>query len=223
MSTLWNCLLVLALIVTEGAFVAAELALVSLREGQVRVLAATGSRRGAAVARLASDPNRWLAGAQIGVTLTALLSSAVGAVTLSEQAAGSIADAGVDRSLARALAVVGVTLVISFVTLVIGELAPKRIAIQRSESVATALAPTLDRFAALARPVIWALSRASDLVVRVLGGDPGASRDPITEEELRGIVATHESLTADERKLIDEVFSAGDRQVREVMVPRTEV
>jgi len=89
--------------------------------------------------------------------------------------------------------------------------------------VALAAAAPLDRIATLARPVIWLLSRTTDLVVRLVGGDPRANREAITDEELRGLVAAHESLPADERKLIDDVFDAGDRQVREVMVPRTEV
>jgi putative hemolysin len=86
-----------------------------------------------------------------------------------------------------------------------------------------AFAPLLDRIATLSRPVIWLLSKSTDVVVRLLGGDPGSQREAITEEELRGMVAAHESLTKDERKLIDDVFAAGERLLREVMLPRTEV
>jgi putative hemolysin len=116
-----------------------------------------------------------------------------------------------------------VTLVISYFSLVFSELAPKRLALQRPEGVSMAFAPTLDRIATLSRPVIWLLSKSTDAVVRLLGGDPGSQRETITEEELRGMVAAHESLTKDERKLIDDVFAAGERQLREVMLPRTEV
>jgi putative hemolysin len=222
MSTLLNVGIVLLLIVIEGLFVAAEIALVSLREGQVKAMSAQG-RRGAAVARLAENPNRWLAAAQVGVTLTALLSSAFGAITLSEEARDALVERGVGKTLSGFIGVVGVTLLISFVTLVIGELAPKRIGLQRPEPVARLFAPVLDRVASFARPVIWLLSRATDGVVRLLGGDPRAGRDSISEEELRGLVAAHESLTKEERRLIDEVFAAGERQLREVLVPRTEV
>jgi putative hemolysin len=221
-STLLYVGVVLLLVVVEGLFVAAEIALVSLREGQVKSLSAQG-RRGAAVARLAENPNRWLAATQVGVTLTALLSSAFGAITLSEQARNALVDHGVGTTLAGVIGVVGVTLVISFVTLVIGELAPKRIGLQRPEPVARLFAPVLDRVASFARPVIWLLSRATDGVVRLLGGDPTAGRNAISEEELRGLVAAHESLTKEERRLIDEVFAAGERQLREVLIPRTEV
>jgi putative hemolysin len=217
-----NVLIVAVLVLIEAVFVAAEMALVSLREGQVNTLAER-SRRGERVKRLVSDPNRFLSAVQIGVTTTALLSSAFGAVTLTESAADGLRDLGLSRTAAHVVGFIGVTLVISYVTLVIGELAPKRLALQRAEGMAQRVAPMLDRFAALMRPVIWFLSKSTDVIVRALGGDPNVNREAITEEELRDLVAAHESLSSDERRLIDEVFAAGERQVREVMVPRTEV
>jgi putative hemolysin len=220
--TLVNIGIVLLLIIIEGIFVAAEIALVSLRESQVRALAETG-RRGAAVAKLVSDPNRFLAAVQIGVTSTALLSSAFGAVTLSDEAKHFLIDHGWGNGLASATGVIGVTLLISFVTLVVGELAPKRLALQRAERAASFFAPPLNRLASFFRPVIWLLSKSTDVIVRLLGGDPHAGREPISEEELRGLVAAHESLTSDERRLIDDVFAAGERSIGEVMVPRTDV
>ena len=220
--TVLNICVVLALIVVEGLFVGAEIALVSLREGQAKTMAESG-RRGQAVARLLTDPNRFLASVQIGVTSTALLSSAFGAVTLSESAKDALVRTGVGETLASVIGIVGVTLLISFVTLVIGELAPKRLGLQRSEGTALLFGPTLDRIATLFRPLIWLLSKSTDLVVKVLGGDPHANRESISEEELRGLVAAHESLTSDERRLIDEVFAAGERSVSEVMISRTEV
>jgi putative hemolysin len=220
--TLLNIGIVLVLIIIEGVFVAAEIALVSLREGQVRALAETG-RRGAAVAKLTSDPNRFLAAVQIGVTSTALLSSAFGAVTLSEAAKKAFVSHGWSPGLAGVVGLAGVTLAISFVTLVVGELAPKRLGLQRAEAAATLFAPPLNRLATAFRPVIWLLSHATDVLVRLLGGDPNAAREPISDAELRGLVAAHESLTSDERRLIDDVFAAGERAVSEVMVPRTEV
>jgi putative hemolysin len=217
-----SVLVVLGLIVVEAIFVASEMALVTLREGQVRALSERG-RRGAHVARLVEDPNRFLSAVQIGVTTTALLSSAFGAVTLSHSAAHRLQDAGLGHDTATVLGFLGVTLVIAYVTLVVGELAPKRVALQRAERTATTVGPTLDRFARLMRPVIWLLSLSTDLTVRLLGGDPNINRERITEEELRDLVTAHEALSRDERRLIDEVFEAGERQLREVMVPRTEV
>lgn len=220
--TVVSVLVVLALILVEALFVAAEIALVSLRQGQVQALAASG-KRGAVVARLVRDPNRFLATVQIGVTLTSLLSSAYGAITISESGKRELMRLGLGAGLAGFLGVVGVTLLISFVTLVIGELAPKRIALQRTEGVAKGVAPFISGLAQLCRPIIWLLSVCTNVVVRVFGGDPRADRQPVSEEELRHLLANAETLSGDERELIDEVFDIGDRQLREVLVPRTEV
>jgi putative hemolysin len=221
--TLESSAIVLALILIEALFVGSEIALVSLRESQVNKIARRG-RSGAAVARLVGDPNRFLAVVQIGVTLTALLSSAYGAITLSETAKRALLEhTGLSSGLAGFIGVVGVTLIISYVTLVIGELAPKRIALQRAEGTAQLVAPFLDRTATISRPVIWLLSKSTDLVVRLVGGDPAQRREEITAEEVRALVAGNKEITADERHLIEEVFAAGGRQLREVLVPRTEV
>ena len=219
---LLNIGIVLLLIVIEGVFVAAEISLVSLRDQQVRAMAETG-RRGSIVAKLVSDPNRFLAAVQIGVTTTALLSSAFGAVTISDEVKDFLVENGWGPGLAKTVGVVGVTLIITYVTLVVGELAPKRLALQRTERSASLFAPPLNRIASIFRPVIWLLSMSTNGLVRILGGDPAAGREPISEEELRGLVAAHESLSSDERRLIDDVFAAGERSVGEIMVPRTEV
>ncbi|NUR59596.1 MAG: HlyC/CorC family transporter [Catenulispora sp.] len=217
-----SVLVVLALILVEALFVASEIALVSLRESQVDTMAQQG-RRGQVVAMLVRDQNRWLATVQIGVTLTALLSSAYGAITLSESAKNGLIDAGLSDGLAGFVGIVGVTLVITFVTLVIGELAPKRLALQRAEPTALAVAPFLYRMSAFCRPIIFLLSVCTNGVVKLFGGDPSVGREAVSSEELRLMVAGNETLNSDERELIDEVFAAGDRQLREVLVPRTEV
>jgi putative hemolysin len=222
MSWWLSLIVVLLLILVEGAFVASEMALVTLREGQVRALSESG-RRGERVASLVENPNRFLSAVQIGVTTTALLSSAFGAVTLSHSAAKGLRHIGMGHDSSEVVGFLGVTLLIAYVTLVVGELAPKRIALQRAVGTASAIAPSLDRFAALMRPVIWLLSMSTNVVVRVLGGDPAVSRETITEGELRDLVVGHEALSREERRLIDEVFDSGERQLREIMIPRTEV
>jgi len=217
-----SVVVVLVLVLIEAIFAASEMALVSLREGQINALAEQG-RRGQRVAALISNPNRFLSAVQIGVTTTALLSSAFGAVTLSQSMGRALRSLGMSRRPSEVLGFLIVTLVIAYVTLVVGELAPKRIALQRAQSTARVVAPTLDWFAGAMRPVIWLLSVSTDLVVRALGGDPSIGRTSISHTELRDLVTGHEALSRDERKLIDDVFEAGERQVREIMVPRTEV
>jgi putative hemolysin len=212
--------IIVLLILFGGLFVASEIALVSLRESQVRALP---GKRGKRVAALASSPNRFLATVQLVVTAAGFLSAAFGEARLSSHLKPVLEDAGLSSGLSDVLSLIAITLIISYFAIVAGELVPKRLALQRAERTAMLLAPIVDRAARISRPAIWLLSRSTDVLVRLLGGDPGARREAITEEELRGLVASHESLTKDERKLIDEVFAAGERQLREVMIPRTEV
>ena len=116
-----------------------------------------------------------------------------------------------------------VTVCITFITLVLCELAPKRLALQRTVPIALFAAPTLDRIATLARPVVWLLSVSVNVVVTLLGGDPRQGRQAMTEQELRELVTGTQALSADERRIVGEVFDAGKRQIREVLLPRTEV
>ncbi|MGY1621849.1 hemolysin family protein [Geodermatophilus sp. SYSU D00965] len=224
MSDVWlNIVMVVVFVLIGGAFSGAEIALVSLRESQVRAMAESGGRRGKAVARLLSDPNRFLAAVQVGVTLAGFFSAAFGASTLSEPLADWLVRLGMGEGLAGTLALVLVTIAISYLSLVVGELTPKRLALQRAEGFSLIVAAPLNAIAKLFRPVIWLLSKSTNVLVRLLGGDPKASGEAISQEELRDLVSAHESLSTDERRLINEVFRAGDREVREVMTPRTEV
>ncbi|MFI9554165.1 hemolysin family protein [Nonomuraea endophytica] len=217
-----NVALVLLFILVGGFFAAAEMAMVSLRESQIRKLAKKG-RRGELVAKLARDPNRFLSAVQIGVTVATMLSAAFGADRLGAALGPKLREWGVPEAVAPALALVLVTLAISYVSLVLGELAPKRLARQRAEGLSLVVAPFLDWIATLSRPIIWMLSKSTDGVMKLFGGNPDADREQMTTEELRDMVVGHSDLTLDERKLIAEVFAAGKRQLREVMLPRTEV
>jgi putative hemolysin len=218
----WDIIVVLAIVLIGGFFAGAEMALVSLREGQVRSIRQRG-RRGQRAAKLAQDPNRFLSAVQIGVTVATLLSGAFGAATLADALRSTLISHHVSTGWASTISLIVVTGVISFFTLVLGELAPKRLALQRPERIALFAAPVLDRISVLARPLVWLLSQSTNLVVRLLGGDPAAGRGVMTEEELRDLVAGNQALSADERHIVREVFDAGKRQLREVLVPRTEV
>ncbi|MPZ60363.1 MAG: DUF21 domain-containing protein [Propionibacteriales bacterium] len=220
--TLLNIGLILLFVIIGGVFAAAEIALVSLREGQIMALRERG-RRGATVARVAENPNRFLSAVQIGVTVMGFLSAAVGGATLADDLGPVLGDAGVPEGAAPTVALVLVTITISYVSIVLGELAAKRLALQRAEGFSLALAPFVDRVARIGRPVIWSLSVSTNVVVRLLGGDPRAARERISHEELRDMVSVQDTLTDDERRILTDVFAAGGRQIREVMVPRTEV
>src|SRR3954462_15504567 len=214
--------MVVVFVLIGGAFSGAEIALVSLRESQVRALSEQG-RRGQALQKLLSDPNRFLAAVQVGVTVAGFFSAAFGASTLSRPVADWLGGPGVSEGLAGTLGLIIVTIGISYLSLVVGELTPKRLALQRAEGFSLVVAAPLNAIAKLFRPIVWLLSKSTDVLVRLLGGDPKVSGESISQEELRDLVAAHESLTSDERRLIDEVFRAGDREVREVVTPRTEV
>ncbi len=214
--------LVVLLVLVGGVFAAAEISLVSLRDSQARALAERG-RRGRVVAELNADPNRFLAAVQIGITLAGFLSAALGGATLSVHLSPSLQRMGLPNGLADTAALVVVTVAISYLSLVLGELVPKRLALQRAEAFSLALGPLIDRVSRLSRPVVWLLSRSTDLLVRLLGGDPHAQRESISDEELRELVGSHQTLGEEERHIVEEVFAAGDRMIREVMVPRTDV
>jgi putative hemolysin len=215
--------IVLVIVSIGGFFSAAEMALVSLREGQVRDLAKRG-KRGHKAARLAMDPPRFFSAVQIGVTAATLISGVYGAATLASIfKSWLVRTASMSPGWAGVVSYVVITLCITFVSLVLGELAPKRIALQRSTRIALLAAPMLDRLATLARPVVWLLTESANLVVRMFRVDPNVGRSAMTEQELRETVAGAQTLSQDERQIVGEVFDAGKRQIREVLIPRTEV
>jgi putative hemolysin len=221
-SLLSAILIVFALIIVAALFVAAEIAQISLRESQVKQMALRG-KRGARVAKLASNPNRLLAAAQVGVTFCGFLSAALGAEKLGVHFIPWLVDRGISEKSATTISLITVTIVIAYFSLVLGELVPKRLALFRTEPIALWSAAIVDYIAMAFRPIIWLLSKSTDQVVRLFGIDPKEQREQMSEEELLDLVAGHAALTDEERDIVEEVFNASERQVHEVMVPRTEV
>jgi putative hemolysin len=222
MDLLRSFLIVLIFILIGGFFASAELALVSLREGQVQRLSTRG-RRGRRLAIVTANPNRFLAAGQVGVTLAGFISAGFGGAEIAPMIAPYLVGWGMSEAWAGTVSFIAVTVVIAYLSLVIGELVPKRLALQRVETVALASAGTIDVIAKIFRPFIALLSVSTNAIMRVFGGDPHAAKEQISGEELRDLVAAHEDLSVEERELIDDVFAAGDRELREVMIPRTEV
>ena len=180
-------LLTLVLILVNAVFTGSEMAVISLRDSQVHRLERE-SRRGRVLARLTSDSNRFLATIQIGITLAGFLASAVVARSLTEPLEKLL---GVFGQAAQLISTLLLTVVLTFVTLVLGELAPKRIAMQRAEGWALLMARPLDLLATFSRPAVWLLGKVTDVVVRLAGVDPHAQRDGVTPEELRDLLATY--------------------------------
>jgi putative hemolysin len=211
--------LVLLLVVINAAFAGSEVALISLREGQLRRLEQEGEQ-GRLVARLASDPNQFLSTIQIGITLAGFLASAAAAVSLAQPLVPLLGFLG---RAAEPVAVVLVTMVLTYLTLVVGELAPKRIALQRPERWARRAARPLAVVTALTRPAVWLLSKSTDLLVRLAGADPGRQREEVTEEEVRDMIATGAVFRPEQRRILAETIEIGERRLSDVLVPRRDV
>ena len=220
LSGIWyQLILVGVLVVLNGVFAGAELALVSLREGQLRRLEERGGS-GAVLADLARDPNRFLATIQIVITLAGFFASASAAVTIARPLADALSFLG---GAADGVAVVAVTLVIAYFTLVFGELAPKRLAMQRAEGWGLLVARPLSFLATLTRPVVWLLSRSADLVVRLLGGDPERRTEAVTHEEARDMALSIGHLSQQHRLIISGAFDISQRSLKQVLRPRPAV
>ncbi|WP_433368189.1 hemolysin family protein [Actinoplanes sp. CA-142083] len=211
--------LVLVLVLVNAAFSGSEMALVSLRDSQIQRLERQ-SRSGKILGRLTRDPNRFLATIQIGITLAGFLASAAAAVSLSKPLLGPLSFLG---TAAEPVAIVIVTIALTFVTLVIGELAPKRIAMQRTEGWALLVARPLDILAMISRPAVWLLGASTNVVVRLAGGDPSAQREEVTTEEIRDMVAAQQDFSIEQRTIISGAFEIADRILREILVPRRDV
>ncbi|HEY0814595.1 MAG TPA: hemolysin family protein [Pseudonocardia sp.] len=221
MSVIFTSLALVVLFVMIGGFFSgSELAVLTLRDSQVDRLP---GRRGQRVRRLRVDASRFLASVQIGVTFAGFFASAYGGATLSEPLADLLTAWGMPPGIAGSVAFVGVTAFISYLSLVLGELVPKRLALQRSEGIALFVSPVLEVVARISRPIVWLLSVSTNLIVRILGLNPDQGREDVSEEELRDLVSTHRDLDVEERRVLSDVFGAADRLLAGVMVPRTEV
>ena len=175
MDGVWvQLVLVAVLVILNGMFAGSELAMIALRPTQIEAMEERGAT-GRAVARLSREPNRMLATIQVGITLAAMLASATAAVTLSEPVADWLAPLG---RWAQPVALLLVTAALAFISLVFGELAPKRLALQRPEAWSLVAARPLEVLATVTRPIVWLLGVSTNLVVRLFGGDPepGAPR-----------------------------------------------
>jgi putative hemolysin len=211
--------LVVVLVLLNAAFSGSEMALISLRESQLQRLE-RASRTGKTLARLARDPNRFLATIQIGITLAGFLASASAAVSLAEPLVEPLGFLG---GAAGPAAIVSVTVVLTFFTLVVGELAPKRIAMQRAEGWAMLVARPLDVLTKITRPAVWLLGKSTDVVVRITGGDPNAAREEVGPDEIRDMVQAQRGFSAEQRTIISGAFEIADRILREILVPRRDV
>ncbi|HEY5517091.1 MAG TPA: hemolysin family protein [Coriobacteriia bacterium] len=224
MSYLGETITIVVLIALNGYFAAAEMSLVAARRSALQAAADRGSAKAKAALRLLDDPNRLLSTVSIAITLVGFTAASLAALTFEEPLRLWFQSLGVSwvSSVASGLAVFSVTVAVTYLSLVFGELAPKRLGMQRAEKVALAVALPVTWLSIVATPVVWVLGRSTDLFARVLGVRPGDSRHGVTEEEIKLLVREQGTLRDEEKRMISEVFELGDTVAREVMVPRVD-
>ena len=221
-TALLNLGLVFLFVLIGGVFAGTEMAIVNLRESQIKQLEESGGS-GESTAKLVRNPNLFLSAVQIGVTVAGFFSSAYGASTIAPSLVPVLTELGLPETTASTAALIGMTLVIAYLSLVFGELVPKRLAMQNALGMTRIVGPPLNLFGRLMRPVIWLLSVSTNIVVRLLGGDPGANRESVSAEEIRSMVRSSEALDQAESRVLADVFDASERTVVEVMQPRHQV
>lgn len=217
--------IVIVLICVNGLLAMSELAVVSSRPSRLKAMADKGSSGAATAAKLASNPGRFLSTVQIGITLVGVLSGAFSGATLGLRLTTWLIDTGVPTSMASTIGVGSVVAIITYASLIIGELVPKQIALRNPEMVASKVAPGMRLLSIIAAPVVWLLDISGKAVLRLLGQtEEGSSK--VTDEEIASLIAEAEShgvVESDERKMIAGVMRLADRSVRAIMTPRTEV
>lgn len=219
-----SILLAFVLILANGFFSMSEMAMVSCRKAVLDHEAEEGDRRARVAADLASDPDAFLATIQVAITLVGFFSSAVASTNLSDPFARWLSSFGAGWLTAAApvLSPILITLAVSYVSIVIGELVPKRIALGNAEGVAKAVAGALIGFSKVMRPLVWLTSASCNGLCRLFHIKE-ADEGQVSEEEIKYMVSEQEDLSDDEKRMIHDVFDLGDAVVRSVMVPRVDV
>jgi putative hemolysin len=217
--------LILALVVLNGVLALSELAIVSSRDARLRALARSGSAGAKCALDLAAEPGRFLSTVQTGITLISIINGAYSGASLGEPVADRLQLLGLSEGSSHTVGYGIVVVLITFVSLVIGEIVPKQIALRSPEPIAAVVARPMRLLARITAPFVWLLDRSSALIFKLLGLDR-ESRNQVTAEELHLVVAearTAGVLEESERAIISGIGRLADRPVREVMTPRTEI
>src|SRR5688572_25072875 len=218
-------LLVLGLVALNGLLAMSELAIVCARRARLQRRAASGSRGARIAIGLADNPTRFLSTVQIGITLIGIVAGAFGGATVSGRVAARLIEAGVEQRLAQPLSIGGVVVVLAFLSLVVGELVPKRIALINPDGIASAVAPTIALLSRVAHPVVWFLQISTDAMLRLFGVR-SLARAPVTDEEINALVeegADQGSIDPAERHMVEQVLRLADRPVRTIMTRRRDI
>lgn len=223
-------LILILLILLNAFFAAAEMAIVSLSEGKMRKLAEEGDKKAAKLLKLIQQPDNFLSTIQIGITLAGFLASAFAADSFAERLVRWLVDdCGVKilpEGTLNVVAVVIITLILSYFTLVIGELVPKRLALKKAEGVARATCGVVSALSGFFRPLIWLLSKSTNALLRLLGIDPKETEEEVSEDEIRMMVDIGEetgAIETNEREMIENIFEFNNTTAEDVMIHRTDM
>lgn len=219
-------LIIVALAIANGLFAATELAVVSARKGRLEQRAADGDRGAEAALRLQDNPDRFLAAVQVGITLIGTLSGVFAGATLAGRLVPFLEDLPyIGGAAAAGVAQFLVVLLVTYISLVLGELVPKRIALQSAEALASVMARPMSTIARVSTPVIWLLTASSSLILRLIGRG-NVPEERVTEEDIKALVregAEGGGVEPQEREFIESIFNFSDRAVRHIMTPRRDV
>jgi putative hemolysin len=222
---LTEIIIVVVLILVNGALAMSELAVVSARPARLKVMADQGNKGAATAIKLAEDPGKFLSSVQIGITLVGILSGAFSGATLGLRLTDWLKTVGVPASVADVGGVGVVVVLITYASLILGELVPKQIALRNPEGVASTVAPAMRMVALIGSPIVWLLDVSGKLVLRLLR-QSGQNEEQVTEEEVRTIIAEATSagvLETEEHSMISGVMRLADRSARGLMTPRLDV
>ena len=227
-SILLMILLQVFLILLNAVFASAEIAVISINDAKLARMVAEGDKRAVRLARLTSQPARFLATIQVAITLSGFLGSAFAAENFSDGLVNWLVGLGVGIPAATldAIAVVIITLILSYFTLIFGELVPKRVAMRKAESMALGISGLISAIAKLFAPIVWFLTASTNAVLRLLGIDPNAEEETVSEEEIRMMVdvgTQKGTIDHEEKQFIQNVFEFDDLTAGEIATHRTDL
>lgn len=221
-------ILQLVLIALNAVFACAEIAVLSMNENKLAKMASDGNKKALKLQKLTSQPARFLATIQVAITLSGFLGSAFAADNFSELIVKGLLDLGVpvQKETLDTISVVAITILLSFITLVFGELVPKRVAMRKTESIALSLAEPVSFISKFFSPLVWLLTASTNGVLRLMGIDPNAEDSEVSEEDIRMLadVGTEKGvIEEDENNIIQNIFEFNDIYISEIMTHRTEI
>ncbi len=222
---LTEILIVVLLTLLNGVLAMSELAVVSSRPARLKVLSEQGDHGAQIAMRLADNPGRFLSTVQIGITLVGVLSGAFSGATLGARLSGWLLDQGLSVAAANGLGVGSVVVIITYLSLIVGELVPKQIALRNPEAVASKVARPMMLLSRIAAPLVWLLDASGKAVLGLLG-QSGASAGTVTDEEIKTVLAEAQSagvIETEEQAMISGVMRLADRTARGLMTPRRDV